>query len=154
MVAKLVLLHVLGILLLITKTNAITVSETSVLEVTRKDHVNLTDEARQNETFVEEITIKSSESVSENSMPKQNGSAECKQIFYCESRYNIHVIYTYYNRGFQVILLILFGIELKLTKIKAVFRNPIGPGIASFCCWILAPLVSGNFMPTQHTDFY
>lgn len=146
MVSKLVLL---GILLLITKSNTIDVSESNVLKVFEKDHLNETDVVKPNSTFGNESILKSGENVfvkiivPNDLMPKQNSNdVNCKQIFRCKNDYNIHVMYRYYSRAFQIILLILFGIEMKLTKIKAVLRNPIGPGIASFCCWILAPLVS------------
>lgn len=156
MFAKLVLLHLLGILLLITKLNAIEVSATNILEVSRRDHVNKAEKVNQNNTYVTKMVPKSSNSdyVNETvSNGRQNTSAaDCKQIFRCESGYNIYVMYTYYNRAFQIILFILFGIELKLTKIKAVLRKPIGPGITSFCCWIFAPLVSENAM--RHSQIY
>lgn len=149
MVPKLVLLHFLRILLLIFSSNAIDGSESNVLEVFRKDYVNETDKVKHNETFGKESILKNDENVflkvivPNDLKPKKNSSdVNCKQIFRCENGFNIHAMYRYYNRAFQVILLVLFGIEMKLTKIKAILRNPIGPGIASFSCWILAPLVS------------
>ncbi|XP_055299144.1 uncharacterized protein LOC129566871 [Sitodiplosis mosellana] len=158
MVTKLVLLHFLGIFLLITKSNAITVSEANVLQIFGEDHLNDTREIEQNETYVGEMFLKSDENVFVPSdlKPKQNASdANCNQIFRCDSGYNIHVMYHYYNRAFQIVLFILFGIELKLTKVKAVVRYPVSPVIASFCCWIFAPLscyVIGLLLFTNDVD--
>lgn len=140
MVTKFVLLHFVGIFLLITKLNAVTVSEANVLQTLESDNLGEFGRIESNNSFIEETILKSDENVTQN-LKLNTSDANCRQIFQCYG-YDIHVMYHYYNRAFQVILFLLFGIELKLTKVKAVARNPIGPGIASFCCWIFAPLVS------------
>lgn len=142
--AQRILFYFSGIFLLITKSCLIESISADILELSRSE---------QNASCKISIIFSGgSEIIVENN----SQSIECKLTNYAKTpnghtdyygtTKTINVIDKYFKVGFQIILLILFGIVIKETKIKAVIRNTNGLcnslGISAFCKWIVAPLVS------------
>lgn len=117
-----------------TSTTAVPVT-TSTTEITTSTTVESTTEAAANEN-VATTTIAP---IPKNDTELVTNSTESNGILNAAI---VSELYTYYTMITPIVLRIIFGISVSITKVKDVLKKPVGIAITLFCNFFYMPLVS------------
>lgn len=80
---------------------------------------------------------------SEEEEEEKSSDENLKKIL-CSSD-TVILMYKFYRISIPIFVRFIFGIAVNMTKVKAVFTNPIGIAIVLFSNFLIVPLVSDRF---------